>query len=97
MLVTLLSVFLLASCATSRPRIASKQDILATTKRLSAPGCLPSVHWDGCSYDAIFVEGQWQVVAVPYQVVGGERLHAASGSMYIFNANGNLIRVVPGM
>lgn len=75
--------------------------ILATTKRMSAKDCQPrnagGLHIVGCDYSAAFIAGKWQVLVIYAQELDGKRVHPSGGMLYIFDASGKFVEIVPGM
>jgi len=97
-------LFAYIGAAASRPAIAhkaSKQEILATVKHLSAEQCSLSrsgeQHIVGCDYSAAFIQGEWQVLVTYVLDEGGKHVRPSGGTIYILNAAGHVTKVLRGM
>ena len=81
---------------------ATKAQVLATAKQMSAQDCDPQRHPQqdkmlGCTYWAAFIEGQWWVTRVYDFEYKGQRTHASGGVILIFDRSGKFVKTVGGM
>jgi hypothetical protein len=104
-LTILLAALVTASCSSLPTRRASADQILASTKRLTAEACAPGSKFgddwvSGCSYaPPALIHGEWGVI-VRYMLVdkNGNRIPVMGAeSIYLFDEAGKFIKILPGM
>jgi hypothetical protein len=103
MFLVVIVVGLLGACKTMPEKRLSEAEILKLAEAVSYEDChTGSSHGYkvvGCDLDALFMDGNWSVIATKiFKNEKGERLGVmGAGSAYVFSPDGKYLSHIPGM